>query len=60
MPGDPTPVLASMSNYLFTTELLIDVVTRDAANDSASHDIGGDIIPLLVDNGAAHARDFTH
>ena len=60
MPGDPTHVLASMGNYVFTTEFLIDVVTRDAANDSSNHDVGGDIIPLLVDDGAAHVYDFTH
>ena len=60
MPGDPTHVLASMGNYVFTTEFLIDVVTRDAANDSSNHDVGGDIIPLLVEGGAAHVYDFTH
>ena len=60
MPGDPTHVLASMGNYVFTTECLIDAVTRDATNDGANHDVGGDIIPLLVDDGVAHVYDFTH
>ncbi len=59
MPGDPTRVLASMGNYIFTTEFLIDAVTRDAANESSNHDVGGDIIPLLVDDGSAHVYDFT-
>ena len=59
MPGDPTRVLASMDNYVFTTAFLIDAVTRDAANESSNHDVGGDIIPLLVDDGSAHVYDFT-
>ena len=59
MPGDPTRVLASMGNYIFTTEFLIDAVTRDAANGDSRHDVGGDIIPLLVGDGCAHVYDFT-
>ena len=59
MPGDPTRVLASMGNYVFTTEFLIDAVTRDAANEDSRHDVGGDIIPLLVDDGSAYVYDFT-
>ena len=59
MPGDPTRVLASMGNYVFTTEFLIDAVTRDAANEDSKHDVGGDIIPLLVDEGSAYVHDFT-
>ena len=59
MPGDSTRVLASMGNYVFTTEVLIDAVTRDAADESSNHDVGGDIIPLLVGDGCAHGYDFT-
>ena len=63
MPGDPTRALASMGNYVFTravdTEFLIDAVTRDAASEGSEHDVGGDIIPLLVDDGSAHVYDFT-
>ena len=59
MPGDPTRVLASMGNYIFTTEFLIDAVTRDAASENSNHDVGGDIIPLLVDDGSAHVYDFS-
>ena len=60
MPGDPARVLVSMGNYIFTTEFLIDAVTRDAANGDSKHDVGGDIIPLLVDDGSAQVYDFTH
>jgi len=59
MPGDPTRVLASMGNYVFSTEVLIDAVTRDAADERSDHDVGGDIITLLVGDGCAHVYDFT-
>jgi len=58
-PEMPGHVLASMGNYVFTTEALIDAVTRDARNDASRHDLGGDIIPLLVDRGEAYVYDFT-
>ena len=31
MPGDPTRCLASMGNYLFTTDVLVQEIVRDAA-----------------------------
>jgi glucose-1-phosphate adenylyltransferase len=61
MPRDPTRSLASMGNYVFRSEVLIDAVSRDAASTSSKHDVGGDIIPLLVGDGCAHVWDFnTH
>ena len=56
--GDPTRILASMGNYVFTTEVLVDAVTRDAADSSSKHDVGANIIPLLVGDGCAHMWDF--
>ena len=58
LPDAPDFVLASMGNYIFTTELLIEAVTRDAGNQSSRHDIGGDIIPMLVERGEACVYDF--
>lgn len=64
-PKDPTgladaphEVLASMGNYVFTTDALVDAVTRDAADDSSAHDMGGDIVPYFVGRGEAAAYDF--
>jgi glucose-1-phosphate adenylyltransferase len=51
-------VLASMGNYVFDAKVLIDVVTADAQEESSNHDIGGDIIPRLVSEGAAQYWDF--
>lgn len=56
--GDPGRVLASMGNYVFDAEVLIEVVNADARDESSSHDIGHDIIPRLVAEGAARVWDF--
>ena len=56
--GDPGRVLASMGNYVFDAEVLIEVVNADARDESSSHDIGRDIIPRLVAEGAARVWDF--
>ena len=47
-----------MGIYVFDTKVLIDVLHRDAADESSRHDIGGNIIPALVRDGAAQAYDF--
>ncbi len=54
----PDEVYASMGNYVFTTEALVEAVRADAADGSSSHDMGGNIIPVLVDRGQAHVYDF--
>ncbi|WP_199441398.1 glucose-1-phosphate adenylyltransferase [Umezawaea beigongshangensis] len=58
VPDDPDVTFASMGNYIFTTEALLDALRSDAANPDSDHDMGGDIIPMLVDQGAAHVYDF--
>lgn len=55
---DPSQILASMGNYVFTTEALVDAVTRDAQNPDSAHDMGGDIVPYFVEQGGAGAYDF--
>jgi glucose-1-phosphate adenylyltransferase len=55
---DPESVFASMGNYVFTTEALIEAVTIDAADEASNHDIGGDVIPALVAQGDARVYDF--
>ena len=47
-----------MGNYVFTADVLIDAVTRDAADEGSAHDLGGDIIPMLVERGEAYVYDF--
>ncbi len=59
LPDAPDQVYASMGNYVFTTSTLVDAVTEDASDDGSRHDLGGDIIPKLVDAGVARVYDFT-
>jgi glucose-1-phosphate adenylyltransferase len=58
LPDAPDQVFASMGNYVFSTEVLLEAITADAADDSSDHDMGGDIIPRLVKDGAAQVYDF--
>jgi glucose-1-phosphate adenylyltransferase len=55
---DPKHVLASMGNYVFSTKTLIEAVATDAADSGSAHDIGGDIIPMMVESGEAYVYDF--
>ncbi|MFF5324280.1 glucose-1-phosphate adenylyltransferase [Janibacter hoylei] len=57
LPDAPHEVYASMGNYVFTADALMDAVKRDAEADSR-HDMGGDIVPDFVARGSAHAYDF--
>jgi glucose-1-phosphate adenylyltransferase len=58
LPGDPESSYASMGNYVFTTKVLVDALHRDAAQDASRHDMGGDILPMLVAEGCAQAYNF--
>jgi len=58
MPGDPTQVLASMGNYVFSTELLVRELHADAKNPNSSHDFGKDILPNLIGRADMYAYDF--
>jgi glucose-1-phosphate adenylyltransferase len=58
LPGRPDETFASMGNYVFSTEALLDALRTDAADEDSKHDMGGDIVPLLVDQGAAQVYDF--
>jgi glucose-1-phosphate adenylyltransferase len=58
LPGRPDQAYASMGNYLFSADLLVEALRKDAASPTSRHDMGGDIIPMLVDEGSAQVYDF--
>ena len=59
MPGRPDMALASMGNYIFKTDPLLETLERDAVLETSAHDFGRDIIPAMVARGAsAFAYDF--
>jgi glucose-1-phosphate adenylyltransferase len=59
LPDAPDQILASMGNYVFTTEALVAAVTADANDHRSAHDIGGSIVPRFVERGDATCYDFT-
>jgi glucose-1-phosphate adenylyltransferase len=58
LPDSPDEIYASMGNYVFTAETLLDVLTADAKDPLSKHDMGGNIIPALVERGEAYVYDF--
>jgi glucose-1-phosphate adenylyltransferase len=58
LPGRPDEAFASMGNYVFDREVLVEALRADAADADSGHSIGGDVIPRLARDGAAHVYDF--
>ena len=54
----PHEVFASMGNYVFNTDALIEAVLRDGEKTDSSHDMGGDIVPDFVARGEAGVYDL--
>jgi glucose-1-phosphate adenylyltransferase len=57
MPGDPGAALGSMGNYIFSTDVLVDVLREDAARQS-DHDFGQTIVPALLARHRVFAYNF--
>jgi glucose-1-phosphate adenylyltransferase len=58
MPGRDDLAFASMGIYVFTTSVLVDALRQDSTDDNSRHDMGGDIVPMLVKEGTAQVYDF--
>jgi glucose-1-phosphate adenylyltransferase len=56
--GRPDEALVSMGLYVFDPDVLIEALHKDAADDDSAHSMGGNIIPRLAVERAAHAYDF--
>ncbi|MHA6668155.1 glucose-1-phosphate adenylyltransferase [Homoserinimonas sp. A447] len=54
----PDQVLASMGNYVFDADVLMDAVLRDGELASSNHDMGGDIVPEFVSRQDAAVYDL--
>ncbi len=55
---DPEHVFASMGNYIFSTQVLLDALREDADDEDSVHDMGGSILPMLTSRGQAQVYDF--
>ena len=53
IPGRPDIALVSMGNYFFRRDALEERLRADALLPDSDHDFGGDIIPAMLDAGAA-------
>jgi glucose-1-phosphate adenylyltransferase len=57
-PGHPDEAFASMGNYVFSADVLVDALRKDAVDSASRHDMGRDIIPMLVRERLAQVYDF--
>jgi glucose-1-phosphate adenylyltransferase len=58
VPGDPTKCLASMGNYLFTTDALVQEIVRDAGDPNSAHDFGKSIVASMYERKRVYVYDF--
>ncbi len=56
MPGRPSHAYASMGNYLFRTEVLVQALME--AHERGENDFGRHVLPRLVAGGRLYAYDF--
>src|SRR6476661_8183735 len=59
LPDSPEESFASMGNYVFSTETLLEALRADAADVASVHDMGGSIMPMLAEQGEAWVYDFS-
>nr|WP_312606834.1 glucose-1-phosphate adenylyltransferase [Kocuria rhizophila] len=60
LPDDPHSFLASMGNYVFDRDALVEALRTDNEKADTDHDMGGDIMPYFAERGEAVVYDFTH
>ena len=59
IPSKPGFVLASMGNYIFDHDVLVDALCKDAADETSSHDFGNDVIPQVMKTQKVCVYDFS-
>lgn len=60
VPDKPGAALCSMGIYIFNTDLLFELLIRDADTPSSTHDFGHDIIPYAIKKYHVYAYPFIH
>lgn len=58
IPGRPGYALASMGNYVFSTDFLYDILMQDATEIGSTHDFGHDLIPGMIKGARVFAYPF--
>ena len=49
IPNNPKMCLASMGNYIFNRNILVDALFKDACSEKTRHDFGKNVIPSLLE-----------
>jgi len=55
---DPEHALASMGIYIFSKNLLLEILAKDSKDESSGHDFGHDILPKLIHSHDVYAHHF--
>ncbi|MGK0178413.1 MAG: glucose-1-phosphate adenylyltransferase, partial [Nitrospinales bacterium] len=58
IPGREKEAFASMGNYIFNKDFLIDILYKDAKDKNSSHDFGKDILPKIFNTSRVYAYNF--
>lgn len=59
LPDAPDQFLASMGNYVFDADALVEALEQDSVKEDTKNDMGGDIIPYFVSREEAFVYDFS-
>ena len=51
IPGNPNYCLASMGNYIFNKQSLLEALNQDEGIKDSSHDFGKNVIPMMLKEG---------
>ncbi len=58
IPGKPDSALASMGNYIFNTDILLNLLEVDGKAPGSEHDFGKNIIPTILKEHNVYAYPF--
>jgi glucose-1-phosphate adenylyltransferase len=60
IPGRPDMALASMGNYVFNRQVLVDALSEDAKDEGSHHDFGKNVLPTMLAQGKPmYAWDYS-
>ncbi len=51
IPGNPNMCLASMGNYIFNKDSLLNALEEDEKIENSNHDFGKNVIPMMLNEG---------
>ena len=57
-PSNPNSALVSMGLYVFSTQLLKNILQQNQQNQDSNHDFGKDILPMLIQDYKVQSYDF--